>query len=155
MRIYKVILAFAVAILIVSCGGGNKKNKNKSESKPVAEKKQEKQDPMKNKGIGPIKSVDISKPVDKALAKKGEELFKAKCSACHKTTKRFIGPNPTGVLKRRSPEWVMNMIMNPNEMVQKDPIAKDLLMEYSAPMADQSIKKDEARAILEFFRTLK
>ncbi len=155
MRIHKVILAFAVAILLVSCEGGNKKNKNKAESKPAVEKKQKKQDPMKNKGIGPIKSVDISKPVDKALAKKGEELFKAKCSACHKTTKRFIGPNPTGVLKRRSPEWVMNMIMNPNEMVQKDPIAKDLLMEYSAPMADQSIKKEEARAILEFFRTLK
>ncbi|WP_333780701.1 hypothetical protein [Tenacibaculum retecalamus] len=66
-----------------------------------------------------------------------------------------MGPNPTGVLKRRSPEWVMNMIMNPEEMVKKDPIAKELLVKFKgSPMANQNLSKEEARQILEFFRTL-
>jgi hypothetical protein len=48
----------------------------------------------------------------------------------------------------------MNMILNPEEMVQKDPIAKQLLVEYNgAPMANQNLTEDEARAILEYFRT--
>jgi hypothetical protein len=47
------------------------------------------------------------------------------------------------------------MILNPNEMVQKDPLAKDLLIEFNgSPMADQSVTKEDARAILEYFRTL-
>ena len=47
------------------------------------------------------------------------------------------------------------MIMNPEEMVEKDPAAKALLAEYLAPMANQNITEEEARAILEFFRTKK
>ena len=37
-------------------------------------------------------------------------------------------------------------------MIIKDVVAKALLVEYSAPMADQGITEDEARAIFEFFR---
>ena len=48
------------------------------------------------------------------------------------------------------------MILNPNEMVQKDPLAKDLLIEFNgSPMADQSLTQEDARAVLEYFRTLK
>lgn len=103
-----------------------------------------------------VKSLDISGAIDQKLVDEGKELFKNKCSACHRTNRKFIGPNPTGVLDRRSPEWVMNMIMNPEEMTQKDPIAKALLIEYNgSPMANQNVSEKDARAILEFFRTLK
>ena len=89
------------------------------------------------------------------MAEKGKELFKVNCTACHKPTKKFIGPAPKGVLERRSPEWVMNMILNPEEMVAKDPIAMQLLAEANgAPMANQHLKEEEARAILEYFRTI-
>ena len=43
---------------------------------------------------------------------------------------------------------------NPEEMVQKDPIAKDLLKQFLSPMANQSMTEEETRAILEYFRTL-
>ena len=33
--------------------------------------------------------------------------------------------------------------------------ARQLLMEYSAPMANQSLTEEEARGILEYFRTIK
>lgn len=109
-------------------------------------------DPMANKGIGPITHVDLAE-IDESLAQQGQELFESKCLACHKMGKRFVGPDLTGVLDRRSPEWVMNMILNPEEMVKEDPLAKELLAEYMSPMANQSLTQEEARAILEYFRT--
>jgi len=110
---------------------------------------------LNNKGIGPIKNVSLSESIDNALALQGQELYKTKCTACHKPDKRFIGPAPTGIMERRSPEWIMNMILNPEQMVKEDPIAKQLLIEYNgSPMANQSLTEEEARAILEYFRTL-
>src|SRR5690554_6288841 len=49
----------------------------------------------------------------------------------------------------------MNMIINPDKMVQEDPLAKDLLIEFNgSPMSNQGITEDESRAILEYIRTL-
>jgi hypothetical protein len=38
-------------------------------------------------------------------------------------------------------------------MVAENPIAKKLLAEYVAPMANQNLTEAEARLILEYFRT--
>jgi len=38
-------------------------------------------------------------------------------------------------------------------MVVENAKAKELLMEFSAPMANQNLTEDEARAVLEYFRT--
>ncbi|MEO0169795.1 MAG: cytochrome c, partial [candidate division WOR-3 bacterium] len=81
-----------------------------------------------------------------------EEIFKTKCSACHKLDERYVGPALKGVTKRRTPEWIMNMILNPEEMTKNDPIAKKLLEEYLTQMTFQNVSEDEARAILEYFR---
>lgn len=82
------------------------------------------------------------------MASQGEELFKSLCAACHKPTKKFIGPAPINILERRSPEWVMNMIMNPEQMIKEDPIAIQLLKEANgAPMANQNVSEEQARAI--------
>ncbi len=90
------------------------------------------------------------------MATHGEDVFKKMCTACHRPDKKFIGPAPKDVLKRRSPEWVMNMILNPEEMVQKDPLAKELLIEFNgSPMANQGLTEEDARAVLEYFRTIK
>lgn len=121
----------------------------KAKPEPVAEPKPA--DPMQNKGIGPVKSVEIA-TLDPALAAKGKTLFENNCSACHKVDKRYVGPALQDVTTRRSPEWIMNMMLNPTEMTQKDPIAKELLAEYLSPMAQQIHSQDDARAILEFFR---
>ena len=88
------------------------------------------------------------------MATAGELVFNSNCVACHKVNKRYIGPSPQGIYERRNPAWVMNMILNPNEMIQKDPIAKALLAEYSSPMINQNLTIDEARSVAEYFRTL-
>jgi len=89
------------------------------------------------------------------MAAKGKEVFNANCTACHKVDKKFIGPAPKGILERRTPEWIMNMIMDPEGVVKNDPLARDLLMEFNgSPMANQNITEEEARQMVEYFRTL-
>ena len=108
-----------------------------------------------NHGIGPVSAFELPAEIDQELAAKGLEVYDAMCTACHKAEKRFVGPSPKGILEKRTPAWVMNMILNPEEMVQKDPMAKKLLMEFNgSPMANQNLTEDEARAVLEYFRTL-
>lgn len=153
-----ITLFILFGLLFASCGGGDKPANDSDagdEATSMIEEEPAEVDPMENKGIGPVSSVTLGEEVDADMAAQGKEVFEANCTACHKTDKKFVGPNPTGVLDRRTPEWVMNMIMNPDVMILEDPIAKALLMEYNgAPMANQNISEEDARAILEFFRTL-
>lgn len=106
------------------------------------------------KGVGPVKSLSLG-ALDMKMAEEGEKIYKRLCTSCHKPTKRYIGPAPKGILERRTPEWVMNMILNPEGMVEQDPIAKELLQRYISPMANQNLTQDEARKVLEYFRTIK
>ncbi|RUT79369.1 c-type cytochrome [Ancylomarina longa] len=107
-----------------------------------------------SKGIGSVKSVKLG-TLNLSMAQEGEKIYKQMCTSCHKPTKRYIGPAPLGIFDRRTPEWIMNMILNPNEMVSNDPIAKELLKRYVSPMADQNLTTEEARKVLEYFRTIK
>lgn len=110
---------------------------------------------LENKGIGPIKSLTLNPKVDSEMATKGGAIFKKMCTACHRVGKKYIGPDPSRITERRSPEWIMNMILNPEEMISEDPLAKKLLIEFNgAPMANQNLTEAEARAVLEYFRTL-
>ncbi len=102
------------------------------------------------RGVGPVDHVDIA-ALDGARALKGSQLFPVKCSACHKLDERYIGPALAGVTTRRQPEWILNMILNPENMLQQDPTAKALLVEFIAPMANQHLTREEAEDILAFF----
>lgn len=152
--------------LLLSCGGKEEKKKEKFSYQKKTETVQtttlkvekilaSKKIDLTNKGVGPISSVTLGTEIDKKMATHGAEVFKKMCTACHRVNKKFIGPAPTGILKRRSPEWVMNMILDPEGMVKNDPLAKELLIEFNgSPMANQNLTKEEARAVLEYFRTL-
>ncbi len=144
--------------IVFSCGGNSDQPKKTSEtsnkSKPKSMLAKE-VDPMDNIGVGPIKKAITLAELDREMAEKGREIYKAKCTACHKENKKFIGPSPKGIMERRNPTWIMNMILDPERMVKEDPIAKKLLMEYNgSPMANQSLTEEEARSVLEYFRTL-
>jgi mono/diheme cytochrome c family protein len=166
-HLFKSLAAIAI-ITLISCGGKEEKKddgatkigqKPKTEApKEVAVESTTKASEtidLTNKGIGPIKNVELGATIDQAMATKGEEIFKMNCTACHKADRKFIGPAPKGILERRTPEWVMNMIMDPEGMVQNDPLAKALLMEFNgSPMANQHMTEEQTRQILEYFRTL-
>ena len=47
------------------------------------------------------------------------------------------------------------MIINPSEMLKKDPTARALLKEFNGVlMTEQQVTEEEARKILEYFRTM-
>jgi mono/diheme cytochrome c family protein len=104
-------------------------------------------------GIGPIRDLSLA-AVDPELAATGEESFTLKCSACHKIEERYVAPPLGDVLARRRPEFVMNMILNATEMVQRHPEVQKLLAEYFTPMTVQVTEEAEARAILEYLRSV-
>ncbi len=141
-------------LFTLGCAGNDQKNDTNNNE--AAEVTTAPSDWTTNKGIGPITDINFAADVDVAMAEEGKTIFTAKCSACHKPNKRYIGPEMVGIFDRRTPEWTANMIMNPMEMVQQDPIAKELLMEFNGtPMANQNLTQEETRAVLEYFRTLK
>ncbi|MCF6359314.1 MAG: cytochrome c [Cyclobacteriaceae bacterium] len=153
------LILLTLAFFATSCGGGSNENgegETVAEATPAAPMTLEEAEKgwKTNKGVGPIKSVNLAAEIDQTLADAGMVIFEAKCSACHKVEKKFIGPSPKGIMEKRTPEWVMNMILNPEGMVAEDPIARQLLMKFSAPMANQSLTEDEARSVVEYFRTL-
>ncbi len=140
--------------LFVGCGGGSDTGNNKSAS---TEKESSGLTDFEQKnGIGPVtEEIQLPSNIEKELAKKGEALFETKCSACHKLDERYVGPAQRDLLDRRSPEYVMNMILNPAEMVKKHPEAQKMLQEFMTPMPNQNLSRDEARTILEYFRYMK
>ena len=162
------ILPIGLMLLIAGCGNSEIKEEAEQEQIKIGTTTKNKEIPesnssasnapiidLNNKGVGPIKSLPLDDTIDDTMAAVGLELFKSKCAACHKADKKFIGPAPKGIFERRSPEWVMNMILDPEGMTKNDPIAKQLLIEYNgSPMANQGLTEEEARAILEYFRTL-
>lgn len=164
MKFKLLTLLTVITIIFSSCGDGKKKDKlTDAPAKEEVEADVTKEvaattkidltaPTLDNKGIGPIKNIKLE-AIDDSMAAKGKEVFKTNCTACHKFKKKYIGPALKGVTERRSPEWIMNMILNADEMLQKDPVAKALIAEYNAPMAQQQISEEEARAILEYFRT--
>ena len=112
-------------------------------------------DALENKGVGPIINVILEDKVNISMANSGEKLFNQLCTSCHIINEDYIGPAMSGILDRRSPEWVMNMILNPVQMLEEDPIAIELLEKYNFEyMYNQNLLEEEAREILEYFRLL-
>jgi len=106
-------------------------------------------------GIGPVKHANIPAAIDDQMAEAGKTLFETKCTACHKWQKeKYVGPGLVGVTQRRKPEWIMNQILNPLEMTQKDPTAKELLAKYLTQMTNQNVSEQDARSIYEYFRKM-
>lgn len=151
MKSLSKLIIGASLLALASCGGSGAE---KGGTEPPANEPAKAEAPAKDIGVGPIKSIDIPAEIDQVLADTGLVIFEAKCTACHKMGKRFIGPDLTDIVDRREPEWIMNMILDPELMVKENEAAKALLAEYLSPMANQSLTEEEARAILEYFRTL-
>ena len=108
-----------------------------------------------DKGIGPVKEVKLGK-IDQRLVDKGNDIYNNKCSACHNIDDVNLAPTLRGITKGLSPVFIMNYLMNTTEMQKKDPYVKKLIQDWKkVPMIkDQHLKENEARAVLEFLRSL-
>ncbi len=145
-------------LFTISCGSndqGSSSNSNLAFKEKVAEKFGLTMFELDN-GIGPIKhKLNIQDQIDEIKAKSGGEIFTQKCSQCHKLDERYTGPELRNITEKRSPEYIMNMILNPEEMTKRHPEAKKMLATYANQMTFQNVTKDDARNLLEYLRWVK
>ncbi len=138
-------------LLSATACGGSDSSSNEAQTSPEAQEAGLSQAELEN-GIGPITKIDLDTSIDAALATQGEGIFTTKCAACHKMDQRYVGPQLGQVMSNRTPEFIMNMMLNPQEMVEKHPEVKAMLGQFMTPMPNQNLTEDDARAILEYLR---
>jgi cytochrome c len=145
-----ILLISLMLILAVACGGDSKSDQNSSDKSNTSGLT----DWEYKNGFGPIKKKLYLLPVDKSMATEGEKIFESKCASCHKLDERYVGPAQRDVLRRVSPEFFMNTVLNPDENLQKHPHSKEMLAKYMTKMTNQNIDLESARKLLEYFRLL-
>lgn len=142
-------LALVAGVLFAGCGGSD--SGNASQEASSQKETSELTDFQIEHGIGPVtEPVELGEELNEKLINKGEKIFELKCSACHKLNSRYVGPPLRGITHTRTPAYLMNMMLNPTEMIQKHPIPKALLGEYATRMTDQNLSREEARAVVEY-----
>jgi mono/diheme cytochrome c family protein len=105
------------------------------------------------KGIGQIKNVTLNTPIEQDRVGRGKAIYEMKCQACHRLdAQRVVGPGWKEVTIRRKPEWIMNMILNIEVMLDKDPEAQKLLELCLTRMPNQNVSIGDARDLLEYMR---
>jgi cytochrome c len=144
-------------------GDSTQAPRDTTHSAPAADQKDKKESASKtkdktgaaagpDKGIGPIKELKLD-PIDEDLAAKGGQIFSKKCTVCHQLDSKKIGPPLRDVAKRQTPEFIMNMMLNADEMEHKDAYVKKLVSQLQTYMSISDLTKDDARAVLEYLRS--
>lgn len=99
-----------------------------------------------------VKEVKLGATVDPALAQQGGKIFDVTCTGCHKYDERYVGPALGDVTKRRTPEYIMNMILDTETMVEKDDTVRCMLQSYMMKMPNMQVDEKDARSVLEHLR---
>ncbi|MHB8580632.1 MAG: c-type cytochrome [Ignavibacteriaceae bacterium] len=120
-------------------------------TQPVAKSMPTYQYPDDN-GIGPVKNITLG-AIDAKLVVAGKNIFNTKCIACHDLDQKKIGPPLRNITKKNTPAYIMNYLLNTTEMQKKDQLLEKLVNEYKILMPDQQLTQNDARAVLEYFRS--
>lgn len=133
---------------VVSCSGSNNEGQANGEAEQVEEVQY---DPAI--GAGGFIDFKVEEGLNSELALKGKGLYDSKCASCHSLKNDVIvGPGWSGVTERRQLGWLMNMMTNTTEMLEKDPELKKQIEKYKVQMPELSTSDEDARAILEYMR---
>ncbi|PWT72101.1 MAG: cytochrome C [Bacteroidetes bacterium] len=150
-------LIVLAGFLLFQCGTNNQSNvSTASNDSNIAKHKTDTVVMMagiNSKGIGRFDTVKLTHPLDQKMAANGQDIYQAKCFACHKlTSELLVGPGWYGVTKRRTPEWIMNWVTNTKVMIDKDLAAQADMAVCLIRMPNQDLTDEQARQILEFMR---
>lgn len=84
----------------------------------------------------------------------GAKLFQQHCVSCHTVGGgRLVGPDLKGVTERRSHEWLVRFITEPDQMRKDDPIAIANLKEFGIPMPRLGLTEQQVTALLAYVKT--
>lgn len=103
------------------------------------------------KGIGPITELELP-PINDSLMKVGQQLFETKCAQCHTMEYKNTGPDISDILAYRNEEWVMNFMLNKQEMLQRDSLTILTRKTYETDCGSDIQSEQEAFQILEYLR---
>ena len=89
---------------------------------------------------------------DSALVARGKNLFATRtCAGCHKFGTKMVGPDLTGVDKRRSHEWLVRFLKNTSQMLTSDSTAIALLKQWKGSrMPQPKLDDQEIDAVLAY-----
>lgn len=148
----KVFVFLSLALFIVACSDSSSdQNSNSEPPKSMVGDDAKAETAADPKGIGEIKHVELNDPLNQEWVDAGKGIYEMKCAACHKLTdQRVVGPGWAGITAKRTPEWIMNMTLNVDVMLEKDPAARELLKECLVRMPNQNLTAEDARAVLEY-----
>jgi nitrite reductase (NO-forming) len=86
-------------------------------------------------------------------AQKGKLAFESKCLACHTIAGGDkLGPDLFAVTKRRDDAWLSRWLKSPDQMLQSDPVAKQMLEKYKVPMPNQGLSDEEVKQYMAYFK---
>lgn len=149
----KILLLVLSTSFFIACGNKEKANDDFSKTDETTEAAPSASDYDPKRGEGKFDKVDLGATLDVAMADAGQKISEVKCTSCHKLTdEKLVGPGWKGVTERRTPEWIMNFITNPDPMIDKDPEVQAQLEICLVRMPNQGVSDDEARQILEYMR---
>ena len=154
----KALILLPILVFIIACGGNKSSDAEKKSNEPAATntpapKSTSEYDPKRGEGKWNASNVNVGASLDAAMAGEGEKIYGVKCQSCHKLTdEKLVGPGWKGVTARRTSEWIMNFITNPDPMITKDPVVQAQLELCLVRMPNQNLNDTEARALLEFMR---
>jgi cytochrome c len=108
----------------------------------------------KDLGIGPVKNVKLG-PLDKKMIAEGKMIFTNQCVLCHDFNQNKLGPALKNVTKVRTPEYIMNLLLNSAQMQKENATVKALQKQFNnLPMPDPALNQSKARSVLEYLRSL-
>ncbi len=148
-QVIRILLLLIISLVYTGCGNGNGEERETAAARDEAAELTEFE---LEHGIGPVtERLDIG-DLDVERARRGADIFDRRCTACHRMGRRFVGPPVGDVTEERSPEFIINFILNPEEMTNRHPVGQELLQEYMTIMPYQNVTREQAIEIVDFLR---
>ena len=168
LRGLAVALAASTLLLAAACGGNDNTASDNTSAESATSEADQRDEAAVNGTATPAtaaapgapalitkEDIKLAPTIDASLAAKGKSMYELKCQSCHSLGEnKVVGPGWKGITARRQPEWIMNMVVHTEAMLEKDPAAQKMLEECLVRMPNQNLSQDEARGVLEFMRTL-
>lgn len=87
-------------------------------------------------------------------AEEGKELFQKQCSSCHAIGGgNGVGPDLKGVGSRRSADWLVRIITEPDKLTaEKDPAQLELVKQFGMEMPKLGVSPEDAKKLVTFLQ---
>ena len=156
MKTTPILKTIALSLVLAACGESPKENSTSNAEAPKSMVEEAPSyDPHRGEGKWTAENINVGESLNAEWVTSGENISNVKCTSCHKMTdEKLVGPGWKGVTTRRTGEWIMNFITNPDPMIDKDPEVQAMLELCLVRMPNQNLSDTDARNILEYMRKI-